>query len=261
MSGRIAAAGRVAAVRRLAVVSGGGTGIGRAIAFRLVGRGDEVVIIGRRADQLAATATLLSGSAPGRARRVAADLTDPDQVRRAADEIVAGERQVDVLVNNAGGNRAPFPAADLADLRRDWLTNIIGNVLPVVLLTQALLPAIRRRTGRIVTISSVAAVRGPATYGGAKAALHPWSAELAARLAPEGITVNMVAPGYVAGTEFYRERMSPKFHAGRAQQSPMNRGGTVEEIAAAVDYLAGPDAGFITGQVIHLNGGALPGHG
>jgi 3-oxoacyl-[acyl-carrier protein] reductase len=246
--------------RRLAVVSGGGSGIGRAIALLLAAGGDDVIVIGRRPESLAATVEL-AGSASGRISPLVADLTEPAEVAAAATGITSAGRQVDVLVNNAGGNLAPVPAPDLAGLRRDWLANVTGNVLPVVLLTEALLPAVGRPGGRIVTISSVAALRGPATYGGAKAALHPWSAELAARLAPDGVTANVVAPGYVTGTGFYEGRMSQDFHIGRAGQSPMRRGGTVEEIAAAVGYLTGPAAGFITGQVIHINGGAQPGRG
>ncbi|WP_026211814.1 SDR family NAD(P)-dependent oxidoreductase [Longispora albida] len=240
---------------RLAVVSGGGTGIGRAVAAALAAEGSEVVVVGRRPEPLAAVAAGLPG-----VRAVTADLTDPAQVARAAKEIGG---PVDVLVNNAGGNFAPAPPepGDLETLRAQWLANVTGNVLPVVLLTEALLPVLSRPGGRIVTITSVAAFRGPATYGGSKAALHPWSAELAARLAPEGVTVNVVAPGYIPETEFYGERMNAEFHAGRSAQSPSGRGGTPAEVAATVAHLASPLAGFLTGQIIQINGGAIPGRG
>ncbi len=245
--------------RRLAVVSGGGTGIGRAIAAWLAEGGDDVVIIGRRPAPLARTAAELNdGSSSARVRPIVADLTEPEDVRQTAEDIMLDGRPVDVLVCNAGGNVVPKPSDDLDGMRDDWLANITANVLPTVLLTHALLSSIRRPEGRIVAIGSVASLRGPATYGGAKAALQPWATELSARLAPEGVTVNVVAPGYTEETEFYGERMSAEFHAGRARQSPMNRGCTVEEIAAAVGYLAGPHAGFLTGQVIHINGGAFP---
>lgn len=247
---------------RLAVVSGGGTGIGRAVAAALAAEGAEVVIIGRRDEPLRrATDEINAAVGAARVRPARADLCEPDQVAAVAALITAGGRQVDVLVNNAGGNFAPTAATDLAGMRRDWLTNITGNVLPTVLLTQALLPGIRRPGGRIVTITSIAAMRGPASYGGSKAALHPWSAELAAQLAPAGITVNVVAPGYIPATEFYGERMSPEFHAGRAAQNPMNRGGEPEEVAATVAHLASARAGFLTGQIIQINGGALAGRG
>jgi 3-oxoacyl-[acyl-carrier protein] reductase len=247
---------------RLAVVSGGGTGIGRAVALALAAEGADLVILGRRPEPLAAAAAAVNDTvgAP-RVRHVVADLRDPDQVAYAAERITGGGRLVDILVNNAGGNFAPNPTAELSRLRDDWMTNVTGNVLPAVLLTQALLPTLRRPGGRIVTITSIAAFRGPATYGGAKAALHPWSAELAQRLAPDGVTVNVVAPGYIMDTEFYGARMSAEFHAGRARQSPMNRGGTVGEVAATVAHLASPKAGYLTGQIIQVNGGAMPGRG
>lgn len=237
---------------QLAVVSGAATGIGRAVAARLAARpAGEVIVVGRRPGPLDALADQLGP----RVTAVAADLSEPDGARRVLD--AAAGRTVEVLVNNAGGNADPRRVRELDALADAWQANLRANVLPAVLLTQALLPLLARPGGRIVTVGSVAAVRGPATYGGAKAALHPWSAELAARLAGDGITVNVVAPGYVTDTEFYGDRMSPDLHADRSGRSPMNRGATPEEVAATVCHLAGPEAGFITGQVVHINGGAL----
>ncbi|MDJ1135432.1 SDR family NAD(P)-dependent oxidoreductase [Streptomyces iconiensis] len=236
----------------VAVVSGAATGIGRAVTARLVARrAGEVIVVGRRPDRLAD----LAGQLGPRVVVVAADLSKPDGTRRVL-AAVAG-RTVDVLVNNAGGNADPHRVQELDEVADAWYANLRANVLPVVLLTHALLPLLARPGGRIVTVGSVAAVRGPATYGGAKAALHPWSAELAAQMAGDQITVNVVAPGYVTDTEFYGDRMSSDLHADRSRRSPMDRGATPEEVAATICHLAGPDAGFITGQVVHINGGAL----
>lgn len=241
---------------RLVVISGGGTGIGRAVAAAFVRSGDRVLVLGRREEPLRGTAEKLNAAAGREAVRwERADLRSPEEVAEIAVRIAAAGRPVDVLVNNAGGNYASTPPRDLAGVRDAWLANVEGNVLPVVLLTHALLPSLRRGGGRIITISSVAASRGPATYGGAKAALHVWSRELAGELAPEGITANVVAPGYVAGTEFYGERMNPEFHAGRAGQAPMGRGAEPAEVADLVLCLA--SAGFVTGEVIGVDGGAL----
>ncbi|MEU2989648.1 SDR family NAD(P)-dependent oxidoreductase [Streptomyces griseoincarnatus] len=246
--------------RRWAVVSGGGTGIGRAVARTLAADGTGVVILGRREEVLRRAADELnSGAGTGPVHPVVADLRDPAGVERAAGHIARLAPAVDVLVNNAGCNVAPSPHTDLAGVRADWEANLSGNILPVVLLTQALLDRLRRPGGRVVTITSVAAFRGPASYGGAKAALHVWSAELAAALAPERITVNAIAPGYVEDTEFYGERMNPEFHRGRAAQARTGRATTPQEIAGLVRYLAGAEAGQITGQVLHVNGGALLG--
>ncbi|HET9894928.1 MAG TPA: SDR family oxidoreductase [Streptosporangiaceae bacterium] len=244
--------------RRLIVVSGGGTGIGRAIARRFAADGDDVIIVGRRAGRLADAAAEINAQAQRAAvTELTADLREPGQVERLAASVTRSGRAVDVLVNNAGGNFAPGQPAHLAGIRESWRLNVEGNVLPVVLLTAALLPAIRRPGGAIVTISSVAATRGPASYGGAKAALHLWSTHLAGELAGDGITVNVAAPGYVTGTEFYGARMNPEFHAGRARQAPMNRGADPAEVAGLVWYLAASSARFITGQVIGIDGGAL----
>jgi NAD(P)-dependent dehydrogenase (short-subunit alcohol dehydrogenase family) len=247
---------------RIAVVSGGGTGIGAAIAASLAGDGTTVVIVGRRAAVLDATAAALNASlGEDRVRPVVADLTEPDAVAAAAQAIASIGQPIDVLVNNAGGNYEPAPATELNAIREQYLNNFAANVLPVVLLTQALLPQLRRPGGRIITIGSIAAFRGNASYGAAKAALHPWSTELAGKLAPEGVTVNVIAPGYVGGTPFYRERMTPQFHAERSRQAPLGRGGEASDVAGLTRYLASPEAGYITGQIIQINGGALAGRG
>src|SRR5919197_306273 len=248
--------------RRVAVVSGGGTGIGRAIASALAADGDEVFVLGRRRTVLdEAARTINAELGVERVRALCADLRQPEWAGEAARQIANGAGTVDGLVNNAGGNFAAHPQNGLEGVRDDWRTNFEGNVLPAVLLTHALLPKLRRPGGRIVTVGSIAAFRGPATYGGAKAALHPWSAELAVALAPEGITVNVVAPGYVTGTEFYGDRMGPGLREDRSRRTPAGRMGEPSEIAALVRYLAGPDAGFVTGQILQANGGALLGRG
>ncbi len=248
--------------RRLAVISGGGTGIGLAIARTLVSDGMDVILVGRRATVLdAAVAEVNDWAGHEAARAVPADLTDLAGVEAVTAVVAALARPLDVLVNNAGGNLAPYPPTSVAELRDQFLANLTGNVLPVVLLTHALLNHLRRPGGRIITMSSIAALRGNISYGAAKAALHPWSNELALQLAPEGITVNVIAPGFIGDTEFYGERMRAKFTENRARQIPVGRAGASTEVAGLVRYLSGPDAGFVTGQVLQINGGALTGRG
>lgn len=242
-----------------AVISGGGTGIGRATALRLARDGFDVTIIGRRPAVLDEAAEEIRRAAPERrVHTVTADLEDPVRVERAAADIVAIET-VDVLVNNAGGNLLDR-GEGLSGLAEYYEANFRRNVLTAVLLTEALLPHVRR-PGRIVSISSIAGLRGADAYGAAKAAIHGWSMGLALQLADEGVTVNAVAPGYVPDTGFWDGRRTPEIAASRLAGVPMNRPGTPDEVAGAVSYLAGPSAAWTTGQIIQVNGGALLGRG
>ncbi|OZB81610.1 MAG: short-chain dehydrogenase [Microbacterium sp. 14-71-5] len=247
-----------AASRPQAVISGGGTGIGLASALRLARDGFDLVLLGRREAVLQEAADRIRTQTPdARVQTIVADLQDPDAVERAAGEI-AGD--VDVLLNNAGGNVLDR-GEGLAGIAANYEANMRLNVLTAVLLTEALLPRITRPGGRIVSISSIAALRGANGYGAAKAAIHGWMMGLAAELAAEGVTVNAVAPGYVPDTGFWDGRRTPDIVASRLAQVPMNRAGTPDEVAGAVSYLAGPEGGWTTGQIIQVNGGALFGRG
>lgn len=251
--------GRVTVNRRV-VVSGGGTGLGRAIARAFAHDGDDVVIIGRRLDALERTTQELNAET-GRDRVTfrSADLSDPEQTGATADAI-AGGGSVDVLVNNAGGN-ASGGTDTLGAVADGWLADFRANVLTAVLLTEALLPHLTRPGGRIIAMSSVAAVRGAGSYGASKAALHAWIFGLAASLGPEGITVNAVAPGFVPDTEFWDGRRTPEVAEPRIATTLVKRAGTPEEVAQAVSYLASPLAGFTTGQILQVNGGSVLGRG
>ncbi|MBX6749486.1 MAG: SDR family oxidoreductase [Micromonosporaceae bacterium] len=241
----------------LAVVSGGGTGIGAATARGLLSDGYDVVIIGRRAEVLAATAARLGEQTgrPGAIRTVVADLRRPDEVARAVSEL--GEGDVDVLVNNAGAF-VSRTGPSLSDVDAYWRASLDVNVMTAVLLTEALLDRLTRPGGTLVFISSIAAQRGGAgAYSAAKAALHGWAYDLAAELGPAGVTVNVVSPGYVEGTEFFAGRMTPEGHAARVARTMVGRAGTPDEIADAIRYLT--RARYVTGQIIGVNGGAVLG--
>ncbi|WP_067712855.1 SDR family NAD(P)-dependent oxidoreductase [Nocardia yamanashiensis] len=245
---------------RNSVITGGGTGIGRAIAHRLAAEGDSVLIIGRRPSVLQATAKEINADiGADRVTTAAADLTEPGQVQELAARITA-QGNIDVLINNAGGNPA-IAAKSLEDTAAAYTDAFRLNVLTAVLLTEALIPHITSPGGRIVSVSSIAALRGAGPYGAAKAALHGWSIGLAQQLAPQGITVNVVAPGFVPATEFWTDRLTPELEADRISQVPLGRAGTPAEIAAGIAHLASPDAGWTTGQILQINGGALLGRG
>ncbi len=193
------------------------------------------------------------------AEAIPGDLADPDTVDRVVAEIVAGGGGVDVLIAAAGGNvllqgeRPPGTAG----VAWHWTENFRINTLTAVLLVEALKDHLNDGA-RVILVSSIAAFRGSGegSYGGAKAALHPYSFDLANALGPRGITVNVVAPGYVAGTEFFRGGMTDQRHQALVDQTLVKRAGTAEDVADTVHWLASPRAGHVTAQVIQVNGGA-----
>ncbi|MEU0936471.1 SDR family oxidoreductase [Embleya sp. NPDC005971] len=237
--------------RRCVLVSGGGSGIGRAVARRFAAQGDHVTVLGRRPEPIAAVAEEIGGTA------LVVDLTDPQAVERACALLPA---RVDVLVNNAG-QRMPLPTEPgLAAVADHWRRMYDHIVLPTVLLTEALLPRLARPGGRIVSIGSTAGLRGNNAYGAAKAAVHAWNHTLAARVGPEGITANVVVPGYIADTEFAFDMVQDAAeHERRAAATLVKRVGRAEDIAAAVTFVASPESGFMTGEFVNVNGGHVLG--
>ncbi|MGK4580791.1 SDR family NAD(P)-dependent oxidoreductase [Kitasatospora sp. HPMI-4] len=236
---------------RNVVVTGGGTGIGYDVARRFAEAGEQVVIVGRRRAVLErAAADLGSNVTP-----LVCDLADPDAVEDALAEL---PERIDVLVNNAGSRETVIGAGPHAVLAR-WRGDFERNVLTVVMLTESIRDRLIQGTGRVVTVSSIAALRGAGSYGAAKASLHAWNHFLAAQLGPSGITANIVAPGTVAGTEFFGPRLDDAEVSRRAARTLLGRIGETGEVAAAVYFLASPEAGFITGEILHCNGGELLG--
>ncbi|OIV37502.1 oxidoreductase [Mangrovactinospora gilvigrisea] len=235
---------------RNVVVTGGGTGIGRAVAARFAEAGDAVLVIGRRRDVLERAAKELGPAI----RPMVCDLADPD----AVEALVAGmPERIDVLVNNAGSRETAASGTGLSGTAARWRSDFERNVLTTVLLTEALRDRLAADGGRVVTLSSSAAVRGAGSYGAAKAALHAWNRHLAAQLGPSGITANIVAPGTVAGTEFFGERLTEAEVTRRAGRTLVGRVGVPDEIAGTVVFLASAEAGYITGEVLHADGGEL----
>ncbi|NRQ37771.1 SDR family oxidoreductase [Nonomuraea sp. NN258] len=243
---------------RVVVVTGGGTGIGRAIAHRFAAEDADVVIVGRRA------APLDEVAASGRAdqiRPVVADVSVPADIARLSAQVNDWYGRVDVLVNNAG-YLLPVTLADPASggpaLAEMLDTHLIGPYR----LTAALSPMLTRPGGRVINIASIAAVTGGSGagaaqgYAAAKAGLIGLTFGMARELGPQGVTVNAVAPGFVEDTEFTAD-FSQERVAFLVGQTVTGRAGTPADVAAAVGYLAGDQAGWVTGQVLHVNGGSI----
>lgn len=245
---------------RLVIVTGGGTGMGRAIAMRFATDGDQVVILGRRAGVLAQTATALQKDFPQAQifwRRC--DVRDAAEVDACVKWLTTSVGPtVDILVNNAGGvsilaDNAPTSAA--ATHATQMLTS---NLISAYLIAYALRPHLRQPGARIVNISSIAAFRGGGgMYSAAKAGVVGLTYALAGELAPLGVTVNAVAPGLILGTEFFGDRMTAERQQHTVAQIPLGRPGAPEDVAAAVHYLASPAASYVTGETHHVNGGWL----
>ncbi|MEU2288111.1 SDR family oxidoreductase [Streptomyces sp. NPDC013178] len=240
---------------RNVVISGGGTGIGLAAARAFAADGDRVLLLGRRRE-------VLEKAGVDGALTYAADLSEPDEVRQV--ELFVGETlgTVDVLVHGAGGTGQLEPQPDSDDpldrVAHTWALNFRINVLTAALLTEALKDRLARPGGRVLFISSIAAYRGSGSgaYGGAKAALHPYAHDLARELGPQGVTVNVVAPGYVEDTEFFGGAIEEARRERLVGETANGRAGTPGDVAATLHWLASPGAGHVTSQVVQVNGGA-----
>lgn len=245
---------------RTVVVSGGGTGIGYAVAERFAADGDQVILVGRREDVLTEAVRKIGDQAS----HVVADLTEIEGVERVAKHASDHHGTVDVIVANAGGNigiQAPEQVPEgLAGVSWLWTENLRLNVITAVHLVEGLKPLIAD-DGRILLFSSIAAYRGSGSgsYAASKAALHPYAIDLSTELGRRGITANVIAPGYIQDTEFFGAGISEQRRAWNIDLTHSKRPGTPADIAAIAHWLAAPEGGNVTAQIIQSNGGALAG--
>lgn len=233
---------------REVLVTGGSGGIGFAIAQAFADSGDAVTITGRDHDRLQAAGERIGS------RVAVVDAGDPEDIASLPGLFPVG---IDVIVNNAGGfvGSAATATSSVLDHQRHWLatlkTNLLGAVLTVISLEEKL-----RRGGSVVSIGSIGAEYAANAYSTAKAGLAAWNAGVSERLGARDITANIVSPGFIDGTDLFGGRMSDDRRARLVDRTHVKRAGRPADVAALVTFLASEQARHITGQTLHLNGGA-----
>jgi len=237
--------------QKIAVVTGGSRGIGRAIAVELAAHGYQIVITYISNDEAAAETLRLIREAGGSGEAVKFDVGNAAEAEGAINDLLGRLERIDVLVNNAG---VTADGLFLMMPRSDWNAVIDTTLHGFYNMTKPVLrKMLRRKSGSIVSLSSVSALvgnRGQANYAAAKAGLIAASRVLASEVARLGVRVNVVAPGAV-DTEMIRDAQLENIK----QMIPMERIGRPEEVAKVVRFLCSDDASYITGQVISVNGG------
>lgn len=253
---------------RRALVCGGSSGLGRAVAAALVGEGAHVILLSRNADTLKTVADELTATGPGRAGFVAADLADHDALLASVDE---AERQlggsIEILLNNTGG---PPPSGVSGLDPSVWREHFESMVLSVFRLTDRVLPAMREAGwGRILNVASITVVEPSAVLGVSntlRASVAAWAKTLSNEVAADGVTVNTLLPGRIDTPRIERldraaaERTGVTPEQARAEAVrtiPAGRLGATEEFGATAAFLASPLGAYITGSLIRLDGGAI----
>ena len=239
---------------QIAIITGAGRGIGRAIALRFAGEGARVACVSRSEENATKTADEINNMRSDAAKAYAVDVADHTAVQKIGARILEDFGRSDILVNNAGVTR------DVLAMRmslEDWDAVIDTNLRGAFSFTHALVRSMtKQRSGRIINISSVIGLMGNAgqtNYGASKAGLIGFTKSLARELASRNITVNAVAPGFVITdmTAGLSDQVKDAIHS----KIPLGRTGTPEDIAGAVAFLASSEAAYITGQVLCVDGG------
>ena len=239
---------------KVAIITGGSDGIGKAAALSMSREGARVALAARTEETLAEAASQISGETGNEVIGISADVSDEAQVESLIRQVADKWGQIDIVVNNAGIVRDQLM---MRMKREDWDDVLETNLTATFRVTQAVLrPMLKRRYGRIISIASIVGQSGnpgQANYAASKAGLIGFSKALAREVASRGITANVVSPGMIE-TDMTRELDAP-VRERLATQIPIGRFGTPADVAAAVCFLASDEAAYITGQVMSVNGG------
>jgi len=246
---------------RIALVSAGGGGIGRGVALRLAAEGASVAVWDR--DPATLQEAVEDASARGLAlATLEIDMMDDKAVPAAVEDLVSEQGHIDVLVNNVGGSlHTPFKFLDQSE--EDWSRVLNANIATAVRLTRAVIPhMVTAGYGRIVNMGSKAGRYGSlfagANYVAAKGAIQAFTMQIAQEFGPNGITCNAVCPGAILTPRvegLLAERQSREERGRIVGSIPMRRHGRIEDVAAAIAYIASEEAGFVTGASLDVNGG------
>lgn len=240
-----------------ALITGGDSGIGRAVAIAFAKEGADVAIVYLEEDEDARATAEAVEAAGRRCLRLRGDIAEPAFCRQAVVEAATTFGRLDILVNNAAQQ---FPQDDIAAISPEQLQRTFQvNVFALFRLVQAALPELRRQRGCIINTSSVTAYRGSPhliDYAASKGAIVAFTRSLSAALVDDGVRVNAVAPGPI-WTPLIPASFSAKHVERFGQKSPMGRAGQPDEVAPCYVFLASNDASYFTGQVLHPNGGEI----
>lgn len=240
---------------QIAVVSGAGRGIGKAIAMRFATEGSDVFCLSRRAENANHCAQIIRETGR-KAWAIAVDVSNSESVKAAVKQILDQTKQIDILVNNAGVTQDGLV---MRMIEKDWDCVLDTNLKGAFFLTKALMrPMIQRRSGRIINIASVIGLIGNAgqsNYAASKAGLIGFTKSVARELASRQVTVNVIAPGFIH-TDMTAQ-LSDEHKEAIVKQIPLGKIGEAEDIAEAALFLASPKSNYITGQVLTIDGGMV----
>jgi len=246
---------------RTALITAGGSGLGQGVALRLAEEGAEVTVWDR--DQSGLKETLEMAQAKGLSLHIhQLDMTDGKQIERATEDMASRHGSIDVLVNNIGGSlHTPFRFLEQTD--DDWARVMTVNITACVQTTRAVLPhMVKAGYGRIINMGSKAGRFGSlfagANYTASKGAMQAFTLQIAQEFGPDGITCNTICPGAILTPRvkgLLEERQTADERSRILASIPVRRHGTVEDIAAAIAYLASEEAGFVNGASLDINGG------